>query len=114
MFIFRLGHDRTYGRVGATTTVCDLKLVNWEEGNYRISDKPYPRGEIIIGGENISAGYYKLPDKTREDFLESDGKRWFRTGDICEVHEDGVVKIIGKLPFHDLVAVGEIGVLKSF
>jgi hypothetical protein len=23
-----------------------IKLVNWEEGNYRVSDKPYPRGEV--------------------------------------------------------------------
>lgn len=89
----------TFGRVGAPTTVCDIKLVNWEEGNYRVTDKPYPRGEIIIGGDNVSAGYYKLPDKTKEDFFEADGKRWFKTGDICEVHDDGVVKIIGTTIF---------------
>ncbi|KAJ8983773.1 hypothetical protein NQ317_000333 [Molorchus minor] len=48
-------------------------------------------GEILLGGDNISAGYYKLPDKTEEDFFEADGKRWFKTGDICEVHPDGVI-----------------------
>lgn len=37
------------GRVGAPLTVNDFMLVSWEEGNYRITDKPYPRGEIIIG-----------------------------------------------------------------
>lgn len=88
--------DRTVGRVGPTCTVCDIKVVNWDEGNYRITDKPYPRGELIIGGDNISSGYYKLPEKTKEDFFEKDGKRWFRTGDIAEIHEDGVVKIIGR------------------
>lgn len=62
-----------------------------------MTDKPFPRGEIILGGDNISAGYYKLPDKTDEDFTESDGRRWFRTGDIAEIHPDGVVKIIGKI-----------------
>lgn len=89
----------SFGRVGAPTTVCDIKLVNWEEGNYRVTDKPYPRGEIIIGGENVSAGYYKLPEKSKEDFFEADGKRWFKTGDIGEVHDDGVVKIIGKFVY---------------
>lgn len=88
-------YDRKFGRVGATASVCDIKLVNWDEGHYRITDKPYPRGEIFIGGDNISEGYYKLPDKTNEDFIEADGKRWFRTGDIGEIHTDGVVKIIG-------------------
>lgn len=93
---FFLVYDTTYGRVGAPCTICDIELVSWEEGNYRVTDKPYPRGEVILGGDNISAGYYKLPDKTNEDFYEADGKRWFKTGDICEVHEDGVVKIIGE------------------
>ncbi len=27
-----------------------LKIVNWEEGNYLITDQPYPRGEIHVGG----------------------------------------------------------------
>jgi long-chain acyl-CoA synthetase len=86
-----------YGRVGATTTVCDIKLVNWEEGNYRVTNKPFPQGELILGGDNMSAGYYKMPEKTAEDFTESDGRRWFRTGDIGEIHPDGVVKIIGNV-----------------
>lgn len=40
-------------------------------------------------------GYYKLPSKTAEEFFEEDGKRWFKTGDIGEMHPDGVLKIIG-------------------
>ena len=71
-------------------------LENWDEGGYKVTDSPNPRGEIVIGGDNVSAGYYKFPDKTNEDFFEKDGKRWFKTGDIGEVHPDGVIKIIGK------------------
>lgn len=89
-------HDRSTGRVGAPTTVCDIRLENWEEAGYRVTDTPHPRGEIIIGGANVSAGYYKLPDKTKEDFFHEDGKQWFRTGDIGEFHSDGSIKIIGK------------------
>ena len=80
-------------------------LENWEEGGYRVSDKPNPRGEIVIGGENISAGYYKLPHKTEEDFFQRDGKRWFRTGDIGEVHPDGSIKIIGKCFYYTYVLI---------
>lgn len=86
----------TYGRAGVPTTMCDIRLIGWEEGGYRVTNKPYPQGEIIIGGDNVSQGYYKLPSKTSEDFFEEDGRRWFKTGDIGEMHPDGVLKIIGK------------------
>lgn len=88
--------DMSYGRVGAPSTVHDIRLINWEEGNYRVTNKPYPQGEIVIGSDSIAMGYYKLPDKTKEEFFEEDGKRWLRTGDIGEVHFDGVLKIIGE------------------
>ena len=42
--------DRTTGRAGAPLMNCRVKIVNWEEGNYLITDKPFPRGEIHIGG----------------------------------------------------------------
>ncbi|KAK5645740.1 hypothetical protein RI129_004204 [Pyrocoelia pectoralis] len=106
--------DMSVGRVGGPATVCDIKLVNWEEGHYRITDKPYPRGEIVVGGDCISVGYYKLPDKTKDEFFEADGKRWFKTGDICEIHGDGVVKIIDrkkdlvKLQAGEYVSLGKV------
>lgn len=77
----------------------DVRLENWDEGNYRVTDKPNPRGEIIIGGENIAKGYYKQPEKTAQDFFDEDGRRWFRTGDIGEILPTGAMKIIGNFFF---------------
>ena len=34
---------------------CRIKIVNWEEGNYLITDKPYPRGEIHVGGRQVTS-----------------------------------------------------------
>lgn len=85
-----------YNVVGAPSSCNYIRLINWEEGNYRVTNKPYPQGEIVVGGATVSKGYYKLPGKTEEEFFEEDGQRWFRTGDIGEVHHDGVLKIIGK------------------
>lgn len=107
-------HDRSTGRVGGPTTICDIRLENWEEAGYRVTDTPYPRGEIVIGGVNVSAGYYKLPDKTKEDFFQEDGKQWFRTGDIGEIHEDGCIQIIDrkkdlvKLQLGEYVSLGKV------
>ena len=71
----------------------DVKLVNWEEGNYNVNDYPNPRGEIHIGGDNIAVGYHKKPELTRSEFYEENGKRWFRTGDIGEFNPDGTIKV---------------------
>ena len=49
-------------------------------------------GEIVLGGGNIALGYFRLPDKTAEDFFtDSTGTRWFRTGDVGEIFEDGKI-----------------------
>lgn len=93
-------NDLSLGRAGAPLSSCDFRLVNWDEGGYRITNKPHPQGEIVIGGNGVSRGYYKLDAKTAEDFFDEDGQRWFKTGDIGEFHEDGVLKIIGELSFN--------------
>jgi len=98
-----------------------MKLVNWEEGNYRVTDKPHPRGEVYIGGGNIAAGYYKQPEKTAEEFFtDRSGRRWFKTGDIGEIDRFGVVKIVDrkkdlvKLQFGEYVSLGKVeSVLKG-
>ena len=74
-----------------------IKLEAWPEGNYSPYDKPLPRGEIIIGGNTVGHGYYKMPEKTKEDFsTDQNGIRWFRTGDIGMMDENGQLVIIGK------------------
>ena len=112
--IMRMDENAT-GTVGAPVQGVNIQLVNWEEGNYRVTDKPFPRGEIMIGGGNIAASYYKLPDKTSEEFYDdSDGRRWFRTGDIGQFDQHGTLKIIDrkkdlvKLQFGEYVSLGKV------
>lgn len=66
-------------------------------GGYYSTDKPNPRGEILIGGPNVAMGYYKYEGKNQGDFfVDANGQRWFCTGDIGEFHPDGCLKIIGR------------------
>jgi len=88
--------DRVCGRAGAPLMDVDIKLVNWEEGNYRVTDKPNPRGEVHLGGDNVAVGYYNNPEETEANFYEENGRRWFKTGDIGEFDSDGVLKIIDR------------------
>ncbi len=56
-------------------------------------------------GPNVFIGYWKLPDKTAEDFT-SDG--FFNTGDLASIDRDGYVSIAGRAK--DLVITGGLNV----
>jgi len=43
-----------------------FQLIDWPEGGYLTTDSPMPRGEIVIGGPNVTKGYFKNEAKTNE------------------------------------------------
>ncbi len=47
------------------------------------------QGEIIIHGPEVFQGYWKRPEATAAAFIEFEGKRFFRSGDLGRVDEDG-------------------------
>ena len=55
------------------------------------------QGEIIMSGPQIFSGYWKRPEATAEAFIERDGKRFFRSGDLGRVDEDGYFFITDRL-----------------
>jgi long-chain acyl-CoA synthetase len=46
-------------------------------------------GELILHGPNIMQGYWKRPDDNRDVFVEIDGRKWMRTGDLVRMDEEG-------------------------
>ena len=103
--------DNTSSVVGPPTASTVIKLVDWPEGNYLLSDanKPeigMPRGEILIGGPMVCQGYLVDPakpdaevvKKNKEEFSgpDANGIRWFHTGDVGQITPDGVVQIIDR------------------
>ncbi|MEW6349359.1 MAG: acyl--CoA ligase family protein [Thermodesulfobacteriota bacterium] len=56
--------------------------------------QPVPRdgktiGEIVMRGNNVMLGYYKMPEATEEAFRGG----WFHSGDLAVMHPDGYVQI---------------------
>ncbi len=66
--------------------VTDYKLIDVPELGYLSTDRPHPRGELLLRSEQMFPGYYRRPELTAEMFDE-DG--YYRTGDIfADLGED--------------------------
>ncbi|MCR9278707.1 MAG: AMP-binding protein [Pseudomonadaceae bacterium] len=62
-------------------------------------------GNLQVKGENVFAGYWRMPEKTAEDF-SSDG--FFDTGDKACIDSDGYVAIVGRAK--DMIITGGLNV----
>jgi malonyl-CoA/methylmalonyl-CoA synthetase len=81
--------ERRGGTVGFPLPGVGVRVRN-EQGN------EVPAGEIggiQVKGPNIFKGYWRMPEKTAEEFT-SDG--WFKTGDVGKIDERGYVTIVGR------------------
>jgi fatty-acyl-CoA synthase len=54
-------------------------------------------GEIVVAGPQVFLGYWQNPEATNDVFVEIDGQRWFRTGDLGRMDEDGYFYIADRL-----------------
>ncbi|MGX9672914.1 carboxylic acid reductase [Mycobacterium sp. HM-7] len=59
--------------------VIDYKLMDVPELGYFRTDRPYPRGELLVKSTILFDGYYKQPEATVEAF---DAEGFYRTGDV--------------------------------
>ena len=58
--------------------------------------QPLPTGEIggiQVKGPNVFKGYWRMPEKTKEEFT-ADG--YFKTGDVGKIDERGYITIVGR------------------
>ncbi|BCP14141.1 carboxylic acid reductase [Mycobacterium paraintracellulare] len=94
--------------------VIDYKLVDVPELGYFLTDKPNPRGELLVKSQTAMPGYYKRPDVTAEVF---DAEGYYRTGDVmAEVEANHLLyvdrrKNVLKLAHGEFVAVANLEAL---
>ena len=96
-----LDGERRGGTVGLPLPGVDLRVT----GDDGTPAGPGEVGGIEFKGPNVFAGYWRMPEKTAEEFT-ADG--WFRSGDLGWLSEDGYVAIVGR--GKDLVISGGFNV----
>ena len=53
-------------------------------------------GELYVAGPQVSLGYLNQPEKTAEVFVDWNGLRCYKTGDIVHYREDGNIEFVGR------------------
>ena len=85
--------DRRRGTVGRALPGVALRVMD-------DADTPCPAGSIghiQVRGPNVFAGYWQMPEKTKDEFsTDALGQAWFKTGDVGKVASDGYITIVGR------------------
>jgi len=86
-------NDPVSGTVGGPAITYSMRLKDLPEMDYRITDKPFPRGEICLGGPCMFRGYFNNPEKTAE-MLDDEG--FVHSGDVGVLYPNGTIKILDR------------------
>ncbi|MGE8278914.1 MAG: amino acid adenylation domain-containing protein [Stenotrophomonas sp.] len=73
---------------GVSTLLLDL------HGGIAVDGLP---GELLLGGRGLARGYLGQPALTAERFVERDGRRWYRSGDLVRRRGDGRLDFLGRI-----------------
>ncbi len=63
-------------------------------------------GRILLGGDTVAAGYVDAARASKAAFFEEDGVRWYVTGDLGELSDDGKLTVLGRAD--DVIITGGV------
>jgi acyl-coenzyme A synthetase/AMP-(fatty) acid ligase len=55
------------------------------------------RGELLLSGPQLALGYLDDPEKTQAKFVNIDGERWYKSGDLAKRDKNGVFHYLGRI-----------------
>lgn len=97
------------GSIGPPATeVVDVRIEDPETGEAVATDEV---GELLWHGDTVTPGYYRMPEKNEEAFVEREGKTWLRSGDLGRLDPDGHLFIEDRLD--DMIITGGENVYPS-
>ena len=83
----------TIATIGAMPGCVEMKLVDFPDAGYLVTNKPNPQGEVWIRGNSVMEGYYENEKETAEAMAPGG---WLRTGDIGEFDKNGHLKLVDR------------------
>jgi len=93
--------ERRPGTVGPPLPGVAVRVVNERDEDL----PPGETGQLLVKGDNVFKGYWRLPEKTAAEFAAGG---WFRTGDLARRDADGYVSIVGRAK--DLIISGGLNI----
>ncbi len=93
--------NRKPGTVGPALDGIRTKIVDDRGKELPVNDT----GNLLIKGDNVFKGYWRMPEKTRQEFT-ADG--FFKTGDLVKMDEEHYITIVGRN--RDLIISGGLNV----
>lgn len=100
---------RKKGTIGQLVMGTEILLLDKEDPE-KLAAAGEP-GELAVHGPQIMRGYWNRSESGNDTFVERDGKRWLRTGDVATMDEDGFLEIVDRIK--DMIAVGGFKVFPS-
>jgi len=98
--------QRKIGSIGFPLPGTDIKIMDLETGENELTQGE--DGEIAVCGPQVMKGYWKRPDANDEVFRNINGNRYFLTGDIGHIDNDGYIIITDRKK--DMIIVGGFNV----
>ncbi len=98
----RIGENKTHNGVLAIgKDMSHTRTIVVDENNNEVNQGE--EGELCLSGGQLTNGYWKNEAKNKEAFfdkvLDNDIIRFYRTGDLCSVDEDGDILYLGRVDF---------------
>ncbi len=98
--------QRKFGSVGFPLPGTNFKILDMDTG---LEELPQGEdGEIGICGPQVMTGYWNREEESQEVFREIDGERYFLTGDVGHIDEEGYIIITDRKK--DMILVGGFNV----
>jgi long-chain acyl-CoA synthetase len=97
---------RKIGSIGFPIPGTQVKILDLKDPSKEAAQGE--EGEISICGPQVMKGYWGRPDANEESFIHINGDRYFLTGDIGKIDEDGYISITDRKK--DMVIVGGFNV----